>query len=221
MGPRWHRGNVRFLTPGDAPSPLHDLPATPQSVHLDVAPPPHSLHDLLANPQDVRPDVALSPPSLHDLLASPQGSRLDVAFPPHPDRLRIHQSHLSMAATHPPVELMKIVVAGLPWAFTVEPTATSSPFVTVLDVLHTLYTGLHKPIKQAEFVAVSKSYRDSISVGWYNRLDKISSPSDMKAERARGVRRIDYLLGKTCIKRLRYLNISGQGVVTWLVDFGT
>jgi hypothetical protein len=35
-----------------------------------------------------------APPSLHDLLANPQGVRLDVAFPPHPDRLRIHHSHL-------------------------------------------------------------------------------------------------------------------------------
>jgi len=116
---------------------------------------------------------------------------------------------------------MKIAAARLPWTFTVEPTATSSPFVTILDVLHTLYTSLHKPIKQAEFDAVSKSYRVSISKAWCNRLDEISSPPDMKAERARGVRRMDYLLGKTCIKRLRYLSISGRGVVTWLVDFGT
>jgi hypothetical protein len=75
-----------------------------------------------------------------------------------------------MAATHPPAKVMKIVAAGLPWSITVEPTTTSLPFVTVLDVLHALYTSLHKPIKQAEFDAVSKSYRDSSprlgTIGW-------------------------------------------------------
>ena len=126
-----------------------------------------------------------------------------------------------MAATHPPVKVMKIVTPGLPWSITVEPTATSSPFVTVLDVLHALYTSLHKPIKQAEFDAVSQSYRDLISKAWHYRLDTIPYPSDVKAERARGVRRMDFLLGKTSIKRLRYLSVSGDREVTWLVDFGT
>jgi len=116
---------------------------------------------------------------------------------------------------------MKIVAHGLPWSITVEPTTTPSPFVTVLDVLHALYTSLHKPIKQAEFDAISKSYRDLISGAWHRRLDKIAFPSDAKTERARGVRRMDFLLGKTCVKHLRYLNISSQGEVTWLVDFGT
>ena len=126
-----------------------------------------------------------------------------------------------MAATHPPAKVMKIVAAGLPWCTIVEPTTTPSPFVTVLDVLHALYTNLHKPIKQAEFDAVSQSHRDLISKAWHHRLDKIPFPSDAKTERARGVRRMDFLLGKTCVKRLRYLNISGQGEVTWLVDLGT
>ena len=116
---------------------------------------------------------------------------------------------------------MKVVTPGLPWSITVEPTTTSSPFVTVLDVLHALYASLHKPIKQAEFDALSHSYRDMISGAWHNRLDRIPFPSDAKAERARGVRRMDFLLGKTCVKRLRYLSISDKGEVTWLVDFGT
>ena len=126
-----------------------------------------------------------------------------------------------MPATHPPAKVMKVIAAGLPWSITVEPTTTSSPFVTVLDVLHALYASLHKPIKQAEFDAVSQSYRDLISKAWHHRLDRISSRSDEKVERARGVRRMDFLLGKSCIKRLRYLNASGPGEVTWMVDFGT
>lgn len=116
---------------------------------------------------------------------------------------------------------MKVIATGLPWYITVEPTTTSSPFVTVLDVLHALYTNLHKPIKQAEFDAVSRSHQDMISKAWHYRLDNISSPHDVKAERARGVRRMDFLLGRTCIKRLRYYDISGSGKVTWVVDFGT
>lgn len=126
-----------------------------------------------------------------------------------------------MPATHPPAKVMKIVATGLSWSITVEPITTTSPFVTVLDVLHVLYTSLHKPINQAEFDAVSQSYRDLISKAWHHRMDKISSSSDRKTEKTRGVRRMDYLLGKTCIKRLRYFNASGQGEVTWLVDFGT
>jgi len=239
--------HVKFFIPSESPLPipLSPVPSTPSpaysqsSLPSTTGPytpptptvlPPHAFSPVKKNPvvphlnnSHFFPGAPTSPapPSLHDLLANPQGVRLDVAFPPHPDRLHIHQSHLSMAATHPPARLVKLVAAGLPWSITVEPTTTSSPFVTVLDVLHALYTSLRKPIKQAEFDAVSKSYRDSISKAWHHRLDKISSPSDVKAEKARGVRRMDYLLGKTCIKRLRYLSVSVQGEVTWLVDFGT
>ena len=239
---------VKFLIPSESPLPisLSPVPNTPSPAYSQsslpsttgpytpptptIPPPPHAFSPVKKSP--VVPHLnsphfvpatptSPAPPSLHDLLANPQGVRLDVAFPPHPDRLRIHLSHLSMAATHPPARVMKVVAAGLPWSIVVEPITTSSPFVTVLDVLHALYTSLHKPIKQAEFDAVSQSYRDLISKAWHHRLDKNTSPSDVKAERARGVRRMDYLLGKTCIKRLRYLSISGQGEVTWLVDFGT
>lgn len=239
---------VKFFIPSESPLPisLSPVPSTPSPAYSEsslpsttgpftpptptVPLPPHAFspvkkspvvphhnspHFLSATP------ASPAPPSLHDLLADPQGARLDIAFPPHPDRLRIHYSHLSMAATHPQAKVMKIVTPGLPWCITIEPTATSSPFVTVLDVLHALYTSLHKPIKQAEFDAVSHSYRDSISKAWHRRLDNIPFPSDAKAEKARGVRRMDFLLGKTCIKRLRYLSVSGKREVTWLVDFGT
>ena len=238
---------VKFLIPSESPLPisLSPVPDTPSPAYSqtslasttgpftpptpNVPLPPHAFSPVKKSPvvphhpghHFVPATPTSAPPSLHDLLASPGGVHLDIAFPPHPDRLHIHHSHLSMPATHPPAKVMKIIAHGLPWSITVEPTTTSSPFVTVLDVLHALYTSLHKPIKQAEFDAISKSYRDLISNVWHRRLDKISFPSDAKAERARGVRRMDFLLGKTCVKHLRYLNISGQGEVTWLVDFGT
>jgi len=238
---------VKFLIPSESPLPisLSPVPNTPSpaysqsSLPSSTGPftpptpnvlPPHAFSPVKKSPVVPHQNsphfipatpTSPAPPSLHDLLANPQGARLDIAFPPHPDRLHIHHAHLSMAATHPPVKVMKIVAPGLPWSITVEPTATSSPFVTVLDVLHALYTSLHKPIKQAEFDAVSHSHRDSISKAWHHRLDKIPFPSDVKAEKARGVRRMDFLLGRSCIKRLRYLSISGMGEITWLVDFGT
>lgn len=222
---------IPLTPPPNTPSPSYSQSSLPSTTGPYTPPtpnkllPPHAFSPVNKSPviPHFVPTTPTSPapPSLHDLLANPQGARLDVAFPPHPDRLRIHQSHLSMAATHPPAKVMKVVAAGLPWCITVEPTTTSSPFVTVLDVLHALYASLHKPIKQAEFDAVSQSYRDMISKAWHRRLDKIPSRSDEKAERARGVRRMDFLLGKSCIKRLRYLSISGPGEVTWIVDFGT
>lgn len=238
---------VKFLIPSESPLPisLSPVPLTPSPAYSqsslpstagpftpptpNVLLPPHAFSPIKkspvvphhTSPRFVSAPPTATPPSLHDLLANPQDARLDIAFPPHPDLLHIHHSHLSMAATHPPAKVMRIVATGLPWSITVEPTTTSSPFVTILDVLHALYTSLHKPIKQAEFDAVSKSFRDSISSAWHHRLDKIPFPSDAKAERARGVRRVDFLLGKTCVKRLRYVSISGSGEVTWMVDFGT
>jgi hypothetical protein len=237
---------VTFLIPSESPLPisLSPVPNTPSpaysqtSLPSTVGPytpptpnvllPPHAFSPVkkspviphFPSPQFIPATPTSAPPSLHDLLASPRGVRLDITFPPHPDRLRISHSHLSMAATHPPARVMTIVAPGLPWSITIEPT-TSSPFVTVLDVLNALHVNLHKPIKHAEFDAVSKSYRDSISKTWHDRLDKIPSHSEAKAERARGVRRVDFLLGKTCVHRLRYLSISDRGEVTWLVDFGT
>ena len=236
---------VTFFIPSESPNPisLSPVPTTPSPAYSQTSlpsttgpltPPSHNgplqrvfsakakapVFPLHPSPNSALARPAFAPPSLHDLLANPQGAHLDVAFPPHPDRLHVHHSHLSMAATHPPANVMNIIAPGLPWDFTVKPT-TSSSFVTVLDVLHALYTSLHKPIKRAEFNAVSHPYRDFISNAWYKRLDKIPSHSDKEAEKARGVRRMDFLLEKTCIIRLRYLSISDRGEVTWLVDFGT
>jgi hypothetical protein len=232
--------HVKFFIPSESPLPisLSPVPNTPSpaysqsSLPSTTGPftpptpnvlPPHAFSPVKKSP--VVPHFVAgtptspAPPSLHDLLADPQGVRLDIAWPPHPDSVRVHHSHLSMAATHPPAKVMKMVTPGLPWSITVEP--TSAPFVTVMDVLHALYTSLHKPIKQAEFDAVSHSYRDLVSKSWHYRLDAIPYPSEAKAEKARGVRRMDFLLGKTSIKRLRYLSVSNKGEVTWLVDFGT
>ena len=237
---------VKFFIPSESPLPisLSPVPSTPSPAYSqtslpsttgpftpptpNVPLPPYAfspnkkspLAPLHPSPHSALASPTFAPPSLHDIFANPQGARLDVAYPPHPDRLHIHHSHLSMAATHPPTKVMTIVAPGLPWSIVVQPATTSSPFVTVLDVLHALYTNLHKPIKQAEFEAVSRSYRDSISNAWHRRLDNIPFASDAKTERARGVRRMDFLLGKTCVKRLRF-SISGRDEVIWLVDFGT
>jgi hypothetical protein len=116
---------------------------------------------------------------------------------------------------------LKLVSAGLPWTTSVEPSTTSMQYITVLDVLHALYNNLHKRVKQPEFDTTEKSYRDLISKAWFRRLDQIPHDSERTKEGEKGVRRIDFLLGRTRVKALRFSNTSTKGETTWVVDFGT
>ena len=237
------RKQVKFLIPSESRSPIcltpilgtpspawsqTSLPSTggPRTPPIHTVPlPPYAFPPMKENPvapRFPRPRLSLEmqtsvPPSLYSYLAYPQ-VRLDIAFPPPPYRSRI-PSYLVTSATNPPSQVMTVVVPGLPWSIIVKP-RTSFPFVTVLDILDALHTSLRKPIKQVEFDAVSHQYRKFIAAAWHGRLDKMS-PSDARAEWARGVRRIDFLLGNTCIQRFGYHGISDRRGLVWLAHFGT
>jgi hypothetical protein len=207
----------------DIPSPSYSQLSLPSSVSVWTPPssslPPHAFSPV--QPIPVARSPTINAPSIHDLLSSPLGVNLDISRPPHPNVLHVHTTHLTQYATYPPVRSLKLVSAGLPWVTTVEPTTSSIQYVTVLDVLHALYANLHKRVKQAEFDASERSYRDSITAAWFARLDRIQHDSDRIKEEQKGVRRVDFLLGRTRVKGLRFSNASAKGETSWVVDFGT
>lgn len=115
---------------------------------------------------------------------------------------------------------LKLTAPGLPWAIRVKP-SPAFPYVTVGDVLYELYNNLHSTVKKDEWEMNSKAVQDSVSGAWHYRLDGISNYADRLKEGSRGVRRIDFLLGHTCVRGLRFSHISSKGEPIWVVDFGT
>lgn len=230
--------HVTFLLPSSTrPIALSPLPPTPSPSYSQSSlpstsslwTPPSATYHLL--PSHIPPHafspihqsaIVLPPavPSVHDLLSSPHGVRLDVAYPPHPDVICVHPTHLDQFATSPPMHTMKLTAHGLPWAIRVEP-SESFPCVTVGDVLYALYTSLHMHVKKDEWETNTKAVQDSVSVAWHGRLDRISNYADRLREGQKGVRRIDFLLGRTCVRGLRFARMSSKGETNWVVDFGT
>jgi hypothetical protein len=215
--------HVSFLIPHESekPIPLSPLPPTPSpSYSQSSLPSSASIRTPLPHPLSPTRSPIAAPPSIHELLSSPLTVVLDISRPPLPDTLHIHHTHLTQYATYPPVYSLHIVSPGLPWTICVAPTSSSGQWVTVFDVLHTLYSNLHKRVKQIEFDVEPQIHRDRISTVWFKRLERIADPSARLMEKQKGLRRVDFLLGRTRIVGFRFFRAS-KDITTWVVDFGT
>jgi len=87
------------------------------------------------------------------------------------------------------------------------------PFVTVADVLKTLYTALRLAVTPAEYDALpSREAKFRVVAAYENRCRKSGNAYD--EEKRKGVKRIDFLMGRNMFAGLTA--ISGQRD-TWLL----
>jgi hypothetical protein len=143
------------------------------------------------------------------------------------------QSLLAEPATNPPVSSLKLVSNHLPFLVTVTPTMhTSSPypahaslspsrsrlspgqFVTVGDVVSSLYHTLRLPISKPEFEKLSTSKRAEVTASWQARYRRLDA-GEREVEKQQGVKRVDLLSGQT-----RFLGLlpPKQGDM-WIIQF--
>ncbi|KAG1730098.1 hypothetical protein EDD22DRAFT_928916 [Suillus occidentalis] len=139
--------------------------------------------------------------------------------PTTPPQLREHFMHLGPVAIHPilayhpyvfpinynvsypPVTasaniLLTLQNDLLPWRCEIR--ASTSPYVTVEDVLVQLYRFLRIPGTREEFKAApSQRIRDTISETYHNRCLRASSAEDYEEEKRKGLKRVDFLMGRT------------------------
>ena len=117
------------------------------------------------------------------------------------------QTVMSEPATRPGLHEIVIRVEGFPWKIVVKPfrpTPTNPyPEVTVYDVLYALSANLYQPVKRSEYSRLPDYLRPGVDRAYYARCDRIPSQRDRDEEIMRGVRRVDFLAGRTAFKGLR------------------
>lgn len=182
----------------------------------------HHIQDWIAGQRNISP--ALTPPlaynippklmpsglsdiRIHSLLAMPISPFLDppiifdlsLDIPQLKGQIPIHV--LNEPATQPPLASLILISPRLPWQLEVAPQGSRS-FLTVADVLHGLYTGLRIAVSKEEYERQGEGSQRKISLAYYNRWERIANPNDREKERMKGVKRIDFLMGKNLFKGL-------------------
>ncbi|KAK0207970.1 hypothetical protein DFS33DRAFT_397238 [Desarmillaria ectypa] len=139
--------------------------------------------------------------TLHPVLAFTQVPhlRFDVSLPPvniTPNNRAISHHVFSEAATNPALPLLLISSTTFPWRIDVRP-KPGMPFVTVADVVEQIYTCLRTNVSEKECnklqlppQALKNVYRE-----FHERYKRIPDPVRLKEERAKGLKRVDFLQG--------------------------
>ncbi|KIK54932.1 hypothetical protein GYMLUDRAFT_176439 [Collybiopsis luxurians FD-317 M1] len=128
---------------------------------------------------------------------------------------------LSEPATNPPVSSLTITCPHLSWEFPIAPMTRSSRkgnYVSILDVLHALYRGLRTTVHPVEYEAIpSPEIVNNVNEAYFSRCESISDAKARQEEQAKGVKRVDFLMGRN-----RFLGLSatkasrnGGGSMVW------
>jgi hypothetical protein len=158
------------------PSLVNDDQDTPSCFDISR---PSSMRPPLTQPLSI-----ISPASFH---------RPTKYVNPPPDRALLDEP-----ATYPPLSSITLISDLLPWLIHVEASQTFSvPAVTIDDVLQTLLTNLYIPVTPREWACVPSATQALVTTTFYRRIESIPHSSLKESERRKGVRRMDFLLGRT------------------------
>ncbi|TFK16333.1 hypothetical protein FA15DRAFT_761450 [Coprinopsis marcescibilis] len=117
---------------------------------------------------------------------------------------------LAQSATSPPLHQLTIVCPEfLPWHIVVN--APPGAFVSVRDVLDTIYRELRHPVTRAEYESLG-SLKRAVDAAYFARISRIADPHHRDLEARKGVKRIDLLMGRT---RFSGLSLSMQHPDVW------
>ncbi|KAJ2915791.1 hypothetical protein MD484_g4639, partial [Candolleomyces efflorescens] len=150
------------------------------------------------------------PAIVYDLLDPPsQASRHHHTLSP---------SALSDPATSPPTQMLTIQFPNLPGSWELRITGSSSRgYVTLGDVLERIYGDLRQSITQREWESLRRSEQARTREAYENRYRRYRTQAVYLKEKAGGMKRIDFLLGKT--KFLGLSRASKRGEV-WAMNAG-
>lgn len=193
---RFNEENI-FYSP--VPSESTPSPSTSESSLPSSTGPttPPQLRELFMN---------LGPVAIHPILAYHPyvfPINYDVSYPPNTASANIRASPINLdsyclagPATTPPIPILSLQNDFLPWRCEIR--ASTSPYVTVEDVLIQLYRFLRTPGTREEYKAVpSQRARDTIAETYHNRCLRASSAEAYAEEQRKGLKRVDFLMGRT------------------------
>ncbi|KAK6987461.1 hypothetical protein R3P38DRAFT_2661593 [Favolaschia claudopus] len=136
----------------------------------------------------------------HNLLAFSTTPLLRYDVSLHPSLISTHFVGVSTAgymepAVYPPQSSITLRTPHLPWSIVVE--ASNTRFVSVSDVLNTIYRSLRVNVRKEEFDMLGGGeLMRKVKEMYVRRCEKLwSSGSEWEKERREGVKRIDFLLG--------------------------
>ena len=144
-----------------------------------------SLHPATLNPRLYSPaKYGSSSVVLLDLIYEPAVS--PAACPP--------RAVLLEPATNPPLPCLAIAHKRLPWLIRLAPSDPAVAYVTVWDVLYGISAFLHQPVTKAEYDSIPTGQAKSeVSIAYMRRY---KASANFEAERAAGLKRVDFLLGR-------------------------
>jgi hypothetical protein len=170
-------------TLSDSSLPSSSGPYTPPQFSTPLG--PVQIHPLLA----YHPYVF---PINYDVSHTPNTASANIrASPVHLDSYRRAEP-----ATHPPINVLSLRSDLLPWACEIH--ASTQSYITVEDVLSQLYRFLRTPATRDEYNAVpSQSARDKVAETYRSRCSRVSSAAEKAEELSKGLKRVDFLMGRT------------------------
>lgn len=186
------------------------LSRSPKLAHVRsglLCPSPNSI--LKNSPTPSAPSLN-SPLELHHILQFSfiPGIHFDVRWSPDILWTHYHSLHkdvLDEPATVPPVAQLHLVSPSLLWGIDVLPTRSNHRgeyYVSVLDVLRAIYTSLKTAITHEEFARYARRpYGATIQKraiqAYEERCRRSGLLEAREAKRKQGMRRVDFLLGRT------------------------
>ncbi|KAJ7325861.1 hypothetical protein DFH08DRAFT_968504 [Mycena albidolilacea] len=123
--------------------------------------------------------------------------RYDVSL--HPSMITTLSSGVSSAgllepAVYPPQAEITLATPHLPWQISVP--ASNKRFVTVADVLNTIYHTLRVNATSAEFEALrTDKLMRQVSAEYTKRCKRLRGYHGHKQEKREGIKRVDFLMG--------------------------
>ncbi|KAF9255130.1 hypothetical protein L218DRAFT_366393 [Marasmius fiardii PR-910] len=186
----------RFSTHSSSSLPSSNGPVTPPSYQVSLSSP------ALYSPKP-KPKLAMRDPRAHSLLAY-SGSHhpllnFDVTLPISAMTARYHplpSSLLSESALSPAVPSLVLTTHHLPWSITIYPSNLN--YVTVRDVLEGIYRVLRKNVSHNEYGWITSHKEQSrVNEAYERRYSRIRDYSASREEKQGGVRRVDFLRGRT------------------------
>ncbi|KAF8233136.1 hypothetical protein L208DRAFT_1396184 [Tricholoma matsutake] len=180
------------LSPLSPPGPL-----TPPSLSMGLpGPTPYAVPYAAKNPSTGPRRVRL-----HTLLQFSHSPILNWDLTLQPSTISTHHRGLSRKvlaepATSPPLGTLSVHSPYMLWSMKVS--ASHHGFVTVGDVLDTIYSKLRVNVAPQEFHALpSRKDAQRVTVAYEQRYRCMHSSKEHDSEKRGGVKRVDFLMGHT------------------------
>jgi hypothetical protein len=205
---RFAETNILYSPLPSTPSPLNETSSLPSCSPVLVKD-----TSLLEEPDSSPTVLSLSPETfvqLHPILQFSLNPAIDfdISFPPTSITAPHHHA-LADSAVNPPLACLALIFPYLPWPITVTP-ALQLPesFVTVADVLVALHRALRLAVHPDEYNALpSHEDKHKVNASYKLRYIRITDPVAHEEEKRKGVKRVDFLMGRT-----RFLGLSPTSV---------